>query len=181
MYPCPGVFVCPGPRAPFHWFNRYAYLKLGIPASCQLYSMGITVETKRILSCYWNCYLFYLQYDAVRINQIYEQAKWAIISEELDTTEEESMMFGALQMQIQLQSSCSGNDTMDAVMGDEGKDDIDAALSNLQESLEGSTLSSPGDITHIPELADYVKFLKWVIRSSLCILNLLPPLSYMNL
>ena len=70
---------------------------------------------------------------------------------------------------------------MDAVMGDEGKDDIDAALSNLQESLEGSTLSSPGDITHIPELADYVKFLKWVIRSSLCILNLLPPLSYMNL
>jgi len=101
-----------------------------------------------------------LQYDAVRINQIYEQAKWAIISEELDTTEEESMMFGALQMQIQLQSSCSGNDTMDAVMGDEGKDDIDAALSNLQESLEGSTLSSPGDITHIPELADYVKFLK---------------------
>jgi len=38
------------------------------------------------------------QYDAVRINQIYEQAKWAIISEELDCTEEEAMMFGALQV-----------------------------------------------------------------------------------
>lgn len=100
------------------------------------------------------------QYDAVRINQIYEQAKWAIISEELDTTEEEAMMFGALQMQIQLQSGRPGNDTVDASMCDEGRDDIDTALSDLQESLEGSTLSSPGDITHIPELADHVKFLK---------------------
>lgn len=70
------------------------------------------------------------------------------------------MMFGALQVQIQLQSGCPGNDTVDASMGDEGKDDIDAALSDLQESLEGSALASPGDITHIPELADFVKFLK---------------------
>ena len=29
------VFVCPSTRAPFHWFNRYAYLKLDISASCQ--------------------------------------------------------------------------------------------------------------------------------------------------
>lgn len=71
------------------------------------------------------------------------------------------MMFGALQVQVQLQSgSNSGQDTVDASMMQEGGDDIDAALSDLQESLEGSNLSSPGDITHIPELADYVKFLK---------------------
>ena len=103
----------------------------------------------------------YFQYDHVRINQIYEQAKWAIMAEEIDCTEEEAMMFGALQVQIQLQSgSSSGNDTVDASMSHEGGDDIDAALSDLQESLEGSTLSAPGDITHIPELADFVKFLK---------------------
>jgi len=28
LYQRHGVFVCPSPRAPFHWFNRYAYLKL---------------------------------------------------------------------------------------------------------------------------------------------------------
>ena len=41
-----------------------------------------------------------------------------------------------------------------------GDDDIDAALNDLQVSLEGSTLSSPGDITHIPELQDYLRFFK---------------------
>ena len=36
----------------------------------------------------------------VRINQVYEQAKWALISEEIDCTEEEMMMFAALQVCI---------------------------------------------------------------------------------
>ena len=38
------------------------------------------------------------QYDPIRINQIYEQAKWALISEEIDCTEEEMMVFAALQV-----------------------------------------------------------------------------------
>lgn len=42
------------------------------------------------------CWL--VQYDAVRINQIYEQAKWSLISEELDCTEEEMIMFAAIQV-----------------------------------------------------------------------------------
>lgn len=110
---------------------------------------------------FYNFYDLNPKYDAVRINQIYEQAKWSLMAEELDCTEEEAMMFGALQVQVQLQSGSSpGNDTVDASVATDGGDDIDAALSDLQESLEGSTLSSPGDITHIPELADYVKFFK---------------------
>ena len=36
----------------------------------------------------------------IRINQIYEQAKWSLISEELECTEEEMMMFSALQVNI---------------------------------------------------------------------------------
>lgn len=36
--------------------------------------------------------------DAVRINQIYEQAKWQLLNEEVDCTEEESLMFAALQV-----------------------------------------------------------------------------------
>ena len=46
--------------------------------------------------------------------------------------------------------------------GKEDVDEIDAALTDLQVSLEGSSLSSPGDITHIPELQDYLKFYKYV-------------------
>lgn len=43
------------------------------------------------------CCAFLLQYDAVRINQIYEQARWAILLEEVDCTEEEMLIFAALQ------------------------------------------------------------------------------------
>jgi hypothetical protein len=34
----------------------------------------------------------------VRINQIYEQAKWSVQAEEVDCTEEEVMTFAALQV-----------------------------------------------------------------------------------
>jgi FERM central domain len=43
-------------------------------------------------------YSLIVQYDAVRINQIYEQAKWSILSEELDCTLEEMLVFAALQV-----------------------------------------------------------------------------------
>ena len=42
------------------------------------------------------------KYDAVRINQIYEQSKWQILNEEIDCTEEEMMLFAALQVRIHL-------------------------------------------------------------------------------
>ncbi|KAG3262862.1 fermitin family member 1 [Ictidomys tridecemlineatus] len=43
---------------------------------------------------------FGIQYDAVRINQLYEQARWAILLEEIDCTEEEMLIFAALQEDI---------------------------------------------------------------------------------
>ncbi|PVD25709.1 hypothetical protein C0Q70_13369 [Pomacea canaliculata] len=112
---------------------------------------------------YFNFYDLNPKYDAIRINQIYEQAKWALISEEIDCTEEEMMVFAALQFQIQLQSGLpqsevdgSGPTSMNFTETDE----IGAALSDLQSSLEGSSISTPGDITHIPELADEIRFFK---------------------
>jgi len=36
LYPLPHIFVCPRTHAPFHWFNHYAYFKLGVSTSCQL-------------------------------------------------------------------------------------------------------------------------------------------------
>ena len=43
LYPRSGVFVCQSPRSPFHWFNCYAYLKLGVLTSCQLQTCNVTL------------------------------------------------------------------------------------------------------------------------------------------
>lgn len=43
-----------------------------------------------------------LQYDAIRINQLYEQARWAVLLEETDCTEEEMVVFAALQVTVSL-------------------------------------------------------------------------------
>ncbi|BFZ07663.1 hypothetical protein BsWGS_10702 [Bradybaena similaris] len=111
---------------------------------------------------FYNFYDLNPKYDAIRINQIYEQAKWSLISEEIDCTEEEMMVFAALQFQVQLQSGLPQPDldTSVSTHNHSEDDEIDAALKDLQESLEGSVLTAHGDITHIPELADYVKFFK---------------------
>lgn len=66
------------------------------------------------------------------------------------------------QFQVQLQSGLPQPD-LDASMSTHNHsedDEIDAALKDLQESLEGSAVTIHGDITHIPELCDYVKFFK---------------------
>ena len=41
---------------------------------------------------------FNVQVDEVRINQLYEQAKWSILTEEVECTEEEMMTFAAIQV-----------------------------------------------------------------------------------
>ena len=38
------------------------------------------------------------QYDAIRINQLYEQARWSVVLEKVECTEEEMLMFAALQV-----------------------------------------------------------------------------------
>ena len=68
-----------------------------------------------------------------------------------------------LQLQVQLQTNVPQPD-MDGTNGSNGMDDIDAALTDLQVSLEGSSISGPGDITHIPELQDELRFFKYVIE-----------------
>ncbi|KAL8585115.1 hypothetical protein ACOMHN_013131 [Nucella lapillus] len=113
---------------------------------------------------YFSFYDLNPRYDAVRINQVYHQAKWALISEEIDCTEEEMMVFGALQFQAQLQSGVPQSDSVDGTNGPGPipveKDEVGEALADLQSSLEGTSVSAHGDITHIPELAGFVKFFK---------------------
>uniref|UniRef100_A0A8C1WUC1 Fermitin family member 2 n=1 Tax=Cyprinus carpio TaxID=7962 RepID=A0A8C1WUC1_CYPCA len=99
------------------------------------------------------------KYDAIRVNQLYEQAKWAILLEEIECTEEEMMMFAALQYHINKLSIMSSENHMNN--SEKEIDEVDAALSDLEITLEGGKTSNTlGDITSIPELADYVKVFK---------------------
>ncbi|XP_037936190.1 unc-112-related protein-like [Teleopsis dalmanni] len=105
------------------------------------------------------------KYDQVRINQLYEQAKWSILNEELDCTEEESLMFGALQFQVNRQTEINPpalfSDANTSNVGNGTDDDIDSALNELQITLEGpNSAGDGGNITKIPELSDYLRFLK---------------------
>lgn len=72
--------------------------------------------------------------DMARINQIYEQAKWSLLTEEIECSEDEMMMFGALQYQIQQQASNPIPEDIDYT-----NDDIDAALTELHLQLEGGS------------------------------------------
>ncbi|XP_015486833.1 fermitin family homolog 2 isoform X2 [Parus major] len=99
------------------------------------------------------------KYDAIRINQLYEQSKWAILLEEIECTEEEMMMFAALQYHINKLSIMSSENHLNH--SDKDVDEVDAALSDLEITLEGGKTSTIlGDITSIPELADYIKVFK---------------------
>ena len=113
---------------------------------------------------YFSFYDLNPKYDAVRINQIYEQAKWSLLSEDVDCTEEEMMMFAAIQLQVQMQSGQpQPNESMmdsSTLSNHLQNDDIDADLTTLEESLDSTVLSSAGDITSIPELSGYVRYFK---------------------
>ena len=57
---------------------------------------------------YFNFYDLNTKFDSNRINQIYEQARWQILNEEIDCTEEEMMLFAALQLQVRFKINTKG-------------------------------------------------------------------------
>lgn len=57
----------------------------------------------QILFVRYKYYAFYdlnPKEDPVRINLIYEQARWQLLTEEIDCTEEEMLLFASLQLQV---------------------------------------------------------------------------------
>lgn len=98
------------------------------------------------------------KYDAVRINQLYEQARWAILLEEIDCTEEEMLIFAALQYHI---SKLSLSAEIQDFATKSEVDEVEAALSSLEVTLEGGKADNTlEDITDIPKLADYLKLFR---------------------
>lgn len=70
--------------------------------------------------------------DMARINQIYEQAKWSILTEETRCSQSDKMRFSSLQHQVEQQASSPIPERLGDI-----NDDIDAAITELQMQLEG--------------------------------------------
>ncbi|RXN04775.1 fermitin family -like protein [Labeo rohita] len=87
---------------------------------------------------------------------MYEQARWAILLEEIECTEEEMMVFAALQYHIGKVSL-----TEQIVASCPAMDDLDSALQCLEVKMEGE--SSADDMLETmtaPELHDYLKIFR---------------------
>ncbi|XP_072123195.1 fermitin family homolog 1 isoform X3 [Mobula birostris] len=127
-----------------------------LDSSCSLMEQGIQKEDKLLLRYkYYSFFDLNPKYDAVRINQLYEQARWAILLEEIDCTEEEMLMFAALQYHISKLSLLSEPEDY---TNEQDVDEVEAALSSLEVTLEGGKIDKIlEDITDIPKLADYLK------------------------
>ncbi|NWX26185.1 FERM1 protein, partial [Notiomystis cincta] len=131
-----------------------------LDSSRSLMEQGILEEDQLLLRFkYYTFFDLNPKYDAVRINQIYEQARWAILLEEIDCTEEEMLIFAALQAYHVSKLSLS-SETQDSTCESE-VDEVEAALSNLEVTLEGGNKSNIlEDITDIPNLADNLKLVR---------------------
>ncbi|KAF4104934.1 fermitin family homolog 3b [Onychostoma macrolepis] len=96
------------------------------------------------------------KYDAVRLTQLYEQARWAILLEDVDCTEEEMMLFGALQYHIGKLSL-----SQDMVSSCQGMDDLESALKSLEVKMVGDGNSTDMlDNMTAPELNDHLKIFR---------------------
>ncbi|XP_075452127.1 fermitin family homolog 1 isoform X1 [Ascaphus truei] len=130
-----------------------------LDSSRSLMEQGIQEDDQLLLRFkYYSFFDLNPKYDAVRINQLFEQARWALLLEEIDCTEEEMLMFAALQYHI---SKLSLSAEAHELTIDGETDEIEAALSNLEVAMEGGkTDKLLEDITDIPKLADNLKLFR---------------------
>nr|XP_049592273.1 fermitin family homolog 3b isoform X1 [Syngnathus scovelli] len=98
------------------------------------------------------------KYDMVRLTQLYEQARWAILLEDIDCTEEEMMLFGALQYHVSKVSQ-SEPQTMNSTAA---MDDLESALQSLEAKMESESSSASDMLDNMtaPELNDYLKIFR---------------------
>nr|XP_060641656.1 fermitin family homolog 1 isoform X1 [Anolis sagrei ordinatus] len=130
-----------------------------LDSSRSLMEQGIQEDDQLMLRFkYYTFFDLNAKYDAVRISQLYEQARWAILLEEIDCTEEETFIFAALQYHVSKLTLSSGSQ---AFTTETETDEVEAALSNLEVTLEGGkTEGALEDITDIPMLADNLKLFR---------------------
>ncbi|PAA66892.1 hypothetical protein BOX15_Mlig030773g2 [Macrostomum lignano] len=163
--------------------NLSAASEAWFDSSRSLMEQGVRPNSNELnsLQLRYKFHVFYdlnVKYDSVRINQIYEQTKWSLLSEELESTEEEALLLAALQLQIYLQADLPASPHAESPVSKSGSvlldeadskakqaspsvdasgsndDEIDAALAELEASLMSDnflTLASPARLSSVPE------------------------------
>ena len=119
--------------------------------------------------------------DAVRIHQLFEQARYSLLGEQLDCSEPEMYLFAALQLQAGLGRVPQQNG-QSAAQFSNVDEQIELAIDELQAQLEGVSMSGTtsraghnsglrvggrltngshlANITHVPELCDYLRMMR---------------------
>eukprot|EP00800_Vazella_pourtalesii_P014174 TRINITY_DN3528_c1_g2_i1.p1 TRINITY_DN3528_c1_g2~~TRINITY_DN3528_c1_g2_i1.p1 ORF type:complete len:638 (+),score=156.95 TRINITY_DN3528_c1_g2_i1:60-1973(+) len=126
-----------------------AYInKYWLESNRSLYEQDVYDEDHLYLRFKYHAFLdLNPQLDDFRIRQLFEQAKWSVLCEEVDCTEEEAMTFAALQFQVTLaysQNEQQKKENFAAIASD-----IDQQLIDLKDSL-GQTdadLQAPAEET----------------------------------
>ncbi|XP_028839010.1 fermitin family homolog 3 isoform X2 [Denticeps clupeoides] len=128
-----------------------------LDSSRSLLQQGVQENSKLLLRFkYFSFYDLVPKVDVVRLTQLYEQARWAVLLEEIECTEEEMMLFAALQYHIGKVSLTEALVTPSPAM-----DDLDFALQCLEVKMDGE--SSGVDMLEsmtAPQLHDYLKIFR---------------------
>uniref|UniRef100_A0A6Q2XAZ4 Fermitin family member 3a n=1 Tax=Esox lucius TaxID=8010 RepID=A0A6Q2XAZ4_ESOLU len=128
-----------------------------LDSSRSLLQQGVKAEDKLLLRFKYYCFHdLDPKYDAVRLTQLYEQARWAILLEEVDCTEEEMMLFAALQYHIGKVSLSEPQPTTSCP----AMDDLDSALKCLEVKMESEKTRVEDMLEMAPELQDYLKLFR---------------------
>uniref|UniRef100_A0A671SCE6 Fermitin family homolog 3-like n=1 Tax=Sinocyclocheilus anshuiensis TaxID=1608454 RepID=A0A671SCE6_9TELE len=131
------------------------YTHKWLDSSRSLLQQGVKENDKLILRFkYYTFHDIVPQADAVRVTQLYEQARWAVLLEDTECTEEEMMVFAALQYHIGKVSL-----TEQFVASCPAMEDLDSALQCLEVKMEGESMSTQETMT-APELHDYLKIFR---------------------
>ncbi|KAJ7996627.1 hypothetical protein DPEC_G00239010 [Dallia pectoralis] len=128
-----------------------------LDSSRSLLQQGVKAQDKLLLRFKYYCFHeLNPESDAVRLTQLYEQARWAILLEEVDCTEEEMMLFAALQYHIG-KVSLSEPQPMRSCPA---MDDLDSALQCLEVKMESEKTRVEEMLEIAPELQDYLKLFR---------------------
>ncbi|XP_074427674.1 fermitin family homolog 3-like, partial [Larus michahellis] len=106
-----------------------------LDSSRSLLEQDVGDEDELLLRLKYHCFLQPdPQREGLRLALLYEEARWALLREEIDCTQEEMLLFAALQYHI---DEVGGSEELGGAGGGDAVEDLETALSNLEVKLGG--------------------------------------------
>ncbi|XP_033927725.1 fermitin family homolog 3-like [Melopsittacus undulatus] len=150
-----GLAPVPPPRPPRGnpLLRRTRLHSRWLDSSRSLLEQDVADDEELVLSFKYHCFMELEPRGALRVALLYEQARWALLREEIDCTEEEMLLFAALQYQI---DEVGAGAEPGGAGGGQDLDDLDAALNNLEVKLGGEPEPPVPleELAAVPELSE---------------------------